>query len=377
MIQRRLENELLSKWDLDKVILLTGARQVGKTTLLKKICSSKGNFLYINGDDAQYRAQLENAGEQVLRRIIQDNKIVFVDEAQRIKDIGLMLKIIHDQIPNIKLIASGSSALELFNTLNEPLTGRKFHLKIYPISWDEIVDYNGYLKAISQLENHLIFGTYPEILAKPERAQEIIGELTDSYLYKDLLNYKGIRKPEVLDKLLLALALQVGSEVNYNELSRTIGLDRATIEQYISLLEKTYVLFRLNPLSRNLRTEINTSRKIYFYDNGIRNSIINNFNGLNTRNDRGALWENFLISNRIKHLAYSKKPTRFYFWRTYQQQEIDWIEERNGQFYAYEFKYKPKKVKFSKTFLDKYNPIETKIIHKDNFDEFLSERFDN
>lgn len=374
MIARDIQYKILEKWNSNKVILLTGARQVGKTTLLKHICEKKGDYLFINGDDPEMRSLLEDAGEQKLRSLIKNHKILFIDEAQRIKDIGIILKIIHDQIPEVNLIVSGSSALDLNNELNEPLTGRKFHFNIYPLSWNELNNHFGYLKAIATLEQQLIYGTYPEIIKQPSQSEALLKEIASSYLYKDLLNHKGIRKPEALDNLLLALALQVGSEVNFNEVSNTIGLDRGTIEQYINLLEKTYVIFRVQPLSRNLRNEINTSRKIYFYDNGIRNAIISNFNDLKFRNDIGALWENYLISNRIKLLSNQHKSVRFYFWRTYQQQEIDWIEERDGHFYAYEFKYKPKKVNFPKTFLNKYNPITHKVINNKNFDEFLSEK---
>lgn len=375
MIERDIQYKILEKWNSNKIILLTGARQVGKTTLLKHICEEKGDYLFINGDDPEMRSLLEDAGEQKLRSLIKNHKILFIDEAQRIKDIGIILKIIHDQIPEVNLIASGSSALDLHNELNEPLTGRKFHFNIYPLSWNELNNHLGYLKAITTLEQQLIYGSYPEIIKQPTQSEALLKEIASSYLYKDLLNHKGIRKPEALDNLLLALALQVGSEVNFNEVSNIIGLDRGTIEQYINLLEKTYVIFRVQPLSRNLRNEINTSRKIYFYDNGIRNAIISNFNDLKFRNDIGGLWENYLISNRIKLLSNQHKSVRFYFWRTYQQQEIDWIEERDGHFYAYEFKYKPKKVNFPKTFLKKYNPITHKVINNKNFDEFLSEKF--
>lgn len=375
MIARDIQYKILEKWNSNKVILITGARQVGKTTLLKHICEQKGDYLFINGDDPEMRSLLEDAGEQKLKSLIKNHKILFIDEAQRIKDIGIILKIIHDQISEVKLIVSGSSALDLNNELNEPLTGRKFHFNMYPLTWNELNNHFGYLKAITTLEQQLIYGSYPEIIKQPSQAEALLKEITISYLYKDLLNHKGIRKPEALDKLLLALALQLGSEVNFNEVSNTIGLDRGTIEQYINLLEKTFVIFRVQPLSRNLRNEINKTRKIYFYDNGIRNAIISNFNDLKFRNDIGALWENYLISNRIKLMSNQNQSTRFYFWRTYQQQEIDWIEERGGEFYAYEFKYNPKKVNFPKTFLDKYNPITQKVINKKNFDEFLSEKF--
>ena len=233
----------------------------------------------------------------------------------------------------------------------------------------------GYLQNQKKISEYLIYGTYPEVVTNPTEAEDTLKQIAGSYLYKDLLQYQGIRKPEVLDKLLLALALQLASEVNYNELSRTVGVDRATVEQYISLLEKAFVVFRVNPLSRNVRNEINTTRKVYFYDNGIRNAIIGNFKSLEFRQDTGALWENFMISERIKIMNYRKWHGRTYFWRTYQQQEIDWIEEIDGEFSAFEFKWNSKKSKkkFPSTFQDNYPIRKTLIVSPDNADEFLSE----
>lgn len=372
MIERQLKQNILDRWDSGKIIIVTGPRQVGKTTLISGICEEKGDYLFINGDDAEMRAEFEVASESALRQNIGQYKLVFIDEAQRIKDIGLILKILHDRINDVKVIVSGSSALDIADKTNEPLTGRKWHFHLFPISWSEISEHFGNFKAKVDLNRYLIHGTYPEVINNLSTAEQSLKELTNSYLYKDLLHFKGIRKPEILDKLLLAIALQVGSEVNFNELSRTVGVDRQTVEQYISLLEKTFVIFRLQPLSRNVRNEINKGRKIYFYDNGVRNAIIGNFKSMDNRNDKGALWENFLISNRIKNLHYQGRSHRTYFWRTYQQQEIDWIEEFNGAFYAYEFKYQPRnKHKLSKTFIDQYHPKNCQVISRENFNEFL------
>jgi predicted AAA+ superfamily ATPase len=372
-INRILEKNLKEKWNTNKVLLVIGPRQVGKTTLLKSLCEKEGNYLFINGDDAEDRLLLENAGESKLRNIIGNNKTIFFDEAQRIKDIGLLLKIIHDQIKEIRVVVSGSSALDITSEMNEPLTGRKWEFNLFPMVWGELKTHVGYAQNIKNLKQYMIYGMYPEVITHPNDAEAILKEIAGSYLYKDLLQYKGIRKPEVLDKLLLVLALQLGSEVNYNELSKSIGLDRATVEQYISLLEKAYVVFRLQPLSRNVRNEINTSRKIYFFDNGIRNAIIGNFKPLEMRQDKGALWENFLISERVKQLNYKKWAGRYYFWRTYQQQEIDWIEEVEGDFFAYEFKWNPRKAKakFPKTFTDNYTPKETLVVTPENIDDYL------
>lgn len=373
-LERDLKINLLDKWNSGKVLIVTGPRQVGKTTLIRSLCEKEGNFLFINGDDGQDRMLLENAGEVTLRSIIGKFTTVFVDEAQRIPNIGITLKIIHDQIKTVRLIVSGSSALDISNNMNESLTGRKWEYQLFPFSWNELKNHFGYFTAIKNLPNYLIYGSYPEVITHPNDAENIVKQIAGSYLYKDLLQYQGIRKPEVLDKLLLALALQIGSEVNYNELSRTVGIDRATVEQYISLLEKAFIIFRIKPLSRNSRNEMNTSRKIYFYDNGIRNAIIGNFNLLDFRQDVGALWDNFIISERIKVMNYNNLHGRSYFWRTYQQQEIDWIEERDGAFSAFEFKWNDKKknVKFPKTFLDLYEVKETLVVTPNNIDDFLN-----
>ena len=375
-VLRVLKNNLLEKWNSGKVLIVIGPRQVGKTTLIKSLCEKEGNYLFINGDDNEDRAILEEAGETKLRSIIGNYTTVFFDEAQRIANVGIILKIIHDHIENVRLVVSGSSALEIANAMNEPLTGRKWEYNLLPLSWGELKSHYGYAKNIKNLNQYLIYGMYPEVISNPNEAESILKQISGSYLYKDILQYQGIRKPEVLDKLLLALALQLGSEVNYNELSRTIGVDRATVEQYISLLEKAFVVFRLSPLSRNVRNEMNTSRKVYFYDNGIRNAIIGNFKSIEFRQDIGALWENFVIAERIKTQSYNKWHGRNYFWRTYQQQEIDWIEEKDGMFSAYEFKWNTKKnnKKFPKTFLDNYSVVEQKIITPNNIDEFLEKK---
>jgi len=374
-IQRQLRNHLISKWDSGKVLLVTGPRQVGKTTLIHSLCEEKGNYLFLNGDDPEDRVLLEDAGEKKLRQIIGNHRILFIDEAQRIKNIGILLKIIYDRIENVTVVVSGSSVIDLNEEINEPLTGRKWEFNLFPFSWKELNDHFGYVENHKNLPEYLIYGMYPEVITHPAEKESVLKELTKSYLYKDLLQHKGIRKPELLDKILLALALQVGSEVNYNELAGLVRADRATVEEYISLLEKTYVVFRLFPLSRNARNEISSSRKIYFYDNGVRNAIIGDFKPLEFRQDVGALWENFVISERIKKLRYSGWPGRYYFWRTYQQQEIDWIEEAESKFSAFEFKWNPQKgkAKFSKTFLDNYPVESASVITSGNLDDFLSD----
>jgi hypothetical protein len=270
-------------------------------------------------------------------------------------------------------MVSGSSALELANKVNEPLTGRKWEYHMYPVSWQELYNYLGHLDAHKQLEQRLVYGMYPEVITKQGEEREVLQQIAGSYLYKDLLSLGGIRRPDLLDKLLRALALQVGNEVSYNELSNKLQVDKNTINNYIQLLEKAYVVFRLQPLSRNLRNEITSSRKIYFYDTGIRNALLANFSSLGLRQDTGALWENFLVSERMKLLQYKSKWANVYFWRTHAQQEIDYIEDRDGQIFAYEFKWNRRaKPKFPKTFASAYPNAKMQLITPENFEEFLT-----
>lgn len=372
MIKRRIEDIILSTQGKGKAIILLGPRQTGKTTLLKKVVSKNGDYLFLDCDDPMVREQLENANTEEIRQLIGAYSTVFIDEAQRIRNIGLTLKIITDQFKNIQLFVSGSSSLDLLSEINEPLTGRKLEYFLYPVSWSELYDFRGHINSHQQLETRIIFGMYPDIINNPGNEKEVLKQLSSSYLYKDILTYQGIRKPEILEKLLRALALQIGSEVSYNELSRLLQVDKNTISTYIDLLEKAYVIFRLQPLRRNLRTEIGSSRKIYFYDTGIRNALISNYNPLELRQDVGALWENFLISERLKHNHYKRIWTNSYFWRTKDQQEIDYVEEKDGNIIAYEFKWNPSKnAKISKTFHRAYPESKEMIVSKDNFHEFI------
>ncbi|MDQ6992758.1 MAG: ATP-binding protein [Mariprofundus sp.] len=354
-------------------MLLFGSRQTGKTTLLQHMLNQLDKkVLFLNGDEADVRSMLTDATSSRLKMLAGDHEIVLLDEAQRIQDIGLVLKLFADQLPDVQVIATGSSPFELANRLNEPLTGRKWEYHLYPLSFEEMVDQHGWLEERRLLNHRLLFGYYPEIVVHPGSAQERLKALSGSYLYQDLLMLEGIKKPVVLDKLLLALALQLGSEVSYQELAGLVGVNANTVEKYIDLLEKTFVIFRLTAFSRNVRNEIKKGRKIYFYDNGIRNAIINNFSQLDMRTDTGALWENFLVSERIKYLNSGGKYTRHYFWRTTQQQEIDYIEEADGQLRAWEFKWSPKaKARFSKTFTTAYPDCQTTVITPENVESFI------
>lgn len=304
--------------------------------------------------------------------MIGGHKVVFIDEAQRINGIGLTLKIITDQFKDVQLWISGSSSFTLFNDLSEPLTGRKWEYELFPVSWEEYENHVGYLTAQQDLENRLIYGMYPDVVNNQAgEEQEILRNLVNGYLYRDILAHGEIRKPEVLEKLVQALALQVGSEVNYNELSKLTEISKDTVQRYIDILEKGYVVFRLISFSRNVRNEIKKGRKIYFYDNGIRNAILGDFDGVNLRGDIGMLWENFLVSERVKQNHYNVTFAKSYFWRTTQQQEIDYVEQRGSKLSAFEFKWNPKKkAKISKTFLGNYE-ADGHVISRDNFREFV------
>jgi predicted AAA+ superfamily ATPase len=369
-IKRILKTTLIEQFNSGKAIVLIGPRQVGKSTLIREILKQQ-EYLFLDGDDFKVQQQLIEPNTNYLKRLIGDKKIVFIDEAQRIKNIGITSKIIIDQFKEVQLILSGSSAFELNNEINEPLTGRKWEYNLYPISFQELEQTIGFSEVSKQLEQRIIYGMYPDALNYIGKEKEVLENLINSYLYKDILMLSGIKKADVLQKLTQALALQIGNEVSYNELSQLIGVNKETISSYIDLLEKAYVLFRVNPFSRNLRNEIKTNRKIYFYDTGLRNALISNFNQLELRQDKGALWENFLISERLKHLKYHKLYTKTYFWRTAQQQEIDWIEEIDGKITAYEFKWKSKKkVKFPQKFIEAYQ-AKVKVIDTDNYYEFI------
>ncbi len=369
MFTRTIENAIKEKFNSGKAIIVVGARQVGKTTLLKEILSDK-EFLFLDADDPSTRSLLQSPTTEQIRTFLGNYKYVFIDEAQRISGIGLTLKIITDQFKDVQLFVSGSSSFDLGNALNEPLTGRKWEYELFPISWEEYENKIGFIKSEQQIENRLLYGFYPEVINNQGKERETLKNLVASYLYRDILAFSDIRKPEVLDQLLQALALQMGNEVNYNELSKLIGVNKITIQNYIDILEKGYIIFRLNSFSRNLRNEIKQNRKIYFYDNGIRNMIIGDFKPLNLRIDKGALWENFLVSERLKQNIYKDTFARTYFWRTQQQQEIDFVEEKDGEITAFEFKWKDKKPKFPQKFLEAYQAIGF-VIDRDNFRDFV------
>ncbi|MCD6566492.1 MAG: ATP-binding protein [Bacteroidales bacterium] len=372
MIKRILSNKITKQLFKGKAIIIFGPRQVGKTTLLKDLFYSKKDILWINADNIEDRELFESPSATRLKAVIGNNNMVIIDEAQRIKDIGIKLKLITDEIQEIQLIATGSSSFELANKINEPLTGRKTEHLLYPISFSEMTEHSNLLTEIKMLNHRLIYGCYPEVVAKPSNEKEILQELTNSYLYKDILEWNKIKKSDRIIKLLQALAFQVGSQVSYHELGQTVGLNSETVESYINLLEQSFVIFTLTSFSRNLRNELKKSHKIYFYDNGVRNTLISNFNPVSLRNDTGALWENYLISERIKYCSYNNIYSNKYFWRTHARQEIDYIEERDGYFYAYEFKWgKNKKAKLPKAFKSAYPNVVFNVISPENHEAFI------
>lgn len=372
MITRSIETEIQNELGKGKAIVILGARQVGKTTLLKEMFKEREQILFLNGDESDVRAMLEHPTSTALKAIIGDKKTLIIDEAQRITDIGLKLKIIIDNIPDVQVIATGSSSFELANKINEPLTGRKWEHKMFPLSFTELVRNNGLLEEKRMLRHRLVYGGYPDVVMNEGQEKKILKELSEDYLYKDILAFDKIQKSDKLVKLLQALALQTGSQVSYNELGQICGLSSGTVESYIDILEKCYIVFRLGSFSRNLRNELKSSRKIYFYDNGIRNAIIANFNPVDLRNDIGALWENYIVSERIKANSYNGRFCNSWFWRTAQQQEVDYLEEEDGKLSAFEFKYNPKRAaRAPLTFTKAYPEAGFKVITPDNVEDFL------
>lgn len=375
-IQRELKAVLDSKIGKGKVLLLIGPRQVGKTTLLKNMIesvSTEKKVQFWNCDESDVRQFLSEANSAKLKSFVGNSDFIVIDEAQRVKDIGLTIKLLHDSFPNVQLAVTGSSSLDLSNSINEPLTGRKFEYNLFPFSINELVNHTSMLEEIRQLQNRLVYGFYPDVVNNPGEEKEILTNIVNSYLYKDVFEFQDIRKSSVIEKLVQALALQVGSEVSFNELGNLLGIDTVTVQRYVDLLEKAYVIFHIRSFSRNVRNELKKSIKIYFYDNGVRNSVISNFSPIELRSDIGALWENFLISERIKNNAYHNKHAKYYFWRTTQKQEIDFIEEAEQNLFAYEFKYNPKKVnsKCPVTFSNNYPNVPFDVITSENYMDFV------
>jgi uncharacterized protein len=374
MIPRTQTENIRQGFGKGKAVVVIGPRQVGKTTLVRQITQTLDRkTLWLTGDDPETRSLLDNIGLARLQTLIGQNEVVVVDEAQRFTNAGLMLKLITDHLPRVQLFVTGSSSLDLAAQTKESLTGRKFEYPLYPLSFVEMTNHHGYLAEHALLEHRMLYGYYPEVVQNdPPQAQKILNDLSDGLMYKDLLSLDQIKKPSLLVKLLQALALQVGSEVSYPEIAQLIGADPLTVERYTDLLEQSFVVFRLPSLSRNARNEIKKGRKIYFFDNGIRNAILKNFSPLALRTDTGALWENFLLAERMKRNAYTDYFCNTYFWRTTSQQEIDYVEDAGGRLHAFEFKWQTKKpARFPTAFLENYPGSQTALITRENFDTFI------
>jgi predicted AAA+ superfamily ATPase len=372
MIDRTIGDRIHQHLGDRKALILKGARQVGKTTLLRRLLSDR-RVLWVNGDKTMDRALWDTIDPDRLQFMLDGFEYVVIDEAQRIANIGLTTKLIIDEGYGVQPILSGSSSLNLASTLNEPLTGRKWSFELFPISWTELRTHYGNYAALQQLEQRLLLGSYPEVVTAQTEVVTRLEEIASSYLYKDILDYGLVRKPELIDRLLRALAYQVGSEVSFNELANMLQVSYDTIRRYVQLLEESYVIFRLDPLSTNPRKEISTSRKIYFIDNGIRNAIINNFDPLHLRNDQGALWENYIVSEFLKQQRHSGQRTRLYYWRSRGGAEVDLMVQEGGRYRAYEIKYNPKKrPRFPQTFIDRYAPEVAEVVNSENFWRFLA-----
>ncbi|MBQ3742220.1 MAG: ATP-binding protein [Bacteroidales bacterium] len=373
MIQRQIEPRLREQLFKGKALIVMGARQVGKTTLLKQVLAGcEEGVLWLSGDDQDVRTLFETISAPRLRAIAGKNRLIVLDEAQRIRDIGIKLKLITDQMLDFQLLATGSSSFELANKINEPLTGRKREHRLFPLSFAEMVGHTSLLEEKRMLGHRLVYGAYPEVVMHPGDEIGLLRELTDSYLYKDILEFDKIHKPERLTKLLQALAYQLGSEVSYNELAQLCGMDAKTVESYITLLEQSYVLFRLGSFSRNLRSELKSSKKIYFYDNGVRNAVIGNFAQVENRMDAGALFENYVVSECMKRKEYTGDYAHSWFWRTTAKQEIDYLEEKDGLLHAFELKWNPRRRATAPlSFRNAYPDADFTVIHRDNIEDLL------
>jgi predicted AAA+ superfamily ATPase len=372
MINRFLQPQLESLLGSHKAIILMGARQVGKSTLLQLLLGQKQDVLWLNGDNNDVQTLFTAISAERIHSLMGTKRILVIDEAQRIPNIGVQLKIIIDQLPEVQVIATGSSSFELASKVKEPLTGRKREFKLFPLTFNEMVEHSSLIEELRLIPHRLVYGYYPEVVANPGQETNILKELTDSYLYRDILTLDKVAKSDKLVLLLKALAMQIGSQVSYNELSGLVGIDAKTIERYITVLEQSYIIFRLGSFSRNLRNELKFSKKIYFWDMGIRNAVIGNFSLAETRSDIGAMWENYAIAERMKQINYRHPFTQSYFWRTKQQTEIDYIEEQDGSLRAFEFKWNERKsprcpLAFSNTYPD----ASFSVITPSNIDDFL------
>lgn len=374
-IKRFLLKKLKEDLEPGRVVVIYGPRQVGKTTLINKYLEGvKEPFDFYNGEDLETQKLFTVQSIAKYQSLLAGKKLLVIDEAQKIENIGLNLKLIVDHLPHLKVIASGSSSFDLAKQVGEPLTGRKRTLTLFPVSQMELGATEDYIETRSKIEERLVYGTYPKVLVTegfPQK-QRFLQEIVSSYLYKDILELNGIRHSKKITDLLTLLAFQIGKEVSLNELGGNLGMSRPTVARYLDLLEQTFVLVNIGGFSRNLRKEVTKNSRYYFYDLGVRNALINNFNTLDRRDDVGMLWENYLVMERIKKQSYAPIYANNYFWRTYDQKEIDWVEERDGKLFGFEIKWGKDKAKPPKVWLETYKNAEYKVINQENYLDFIT-----
>jgi predicted AAA+ superfamily ATPase len=371
---RDLSDNILKKLKPNKVVLVFGARRVGKTLLVKEILAKVNEpVLILNGEDINVHDKLAIRSVENYKQILGTYKLLYIDEAQKIPEIGEKLKLMIDEIDGLKIIISGSSSFDIHKDAGEPLIGRKYTFNLYTFSENEYNQIENSISKIDRLSERLVFGNYPELLHLPDREDKIdyLNEMISSYLLKDILVYEHIKNSQKIFNLLRLVAFQIGGEVSLQELGKQLGISKNTVEKYLDLLNKVFILHKAEGFSRNLRKEITKNSRWYFLDNGIRNAVIANFNPVHARNDIGALWENYMISERLKYQSYKRISSNNYFWRTYEQQEIDWVEERDGSLFGYEFKWKEDKVKIPSQWKNAYPGASFELINVNNFNEWL------
>ncbi len=372
---RDLSENIIKKLQPNKVVIVFGARRVGKTVLVKELLEKVNEpVLSLNGEDINVHDKLANRSVENYKQLLGSYKFLYIDEAQKIPEIGLKLKLMIDEIEDLKIIISGSSSFDIYKDAGEPLTGRKYSFNLFALSENEFNQVENKIEKIDKVRERLIFGNYPELLQLPNREDKIdyLNEMVSSYLLKDILVYENIKNSQKIFNLLRLIAFQIGGEVSLQELGKQLGISKNTVEKYLDLLSKVFILHKVEGFSRNLRKEITKNSRWYFLDNGIRNAVIANFNSIESRNDIGALWENYMISERLKYQEYNRLSSNNYFWRTYEQQEVDWVEERDGSLFGYEFKWKESKVKIPTQWKNAYPNSSFEVINKDNFEKWLT-----
>jgi predicted AAA+ superfamily ATPase len=373
MIRRAIQTPIEQALFGGKVIVLYGARQVGKTTLLKALERMyPDSSLFLNCDEPDVRASLTNRSSTELAALAGRNRLLLIDEAQRVRDIGLTLKLFADAVPDVQVVATGSSSFELSNRVVEPLTGRKREFHLYPFSLGELGQAQSPAEVGRLLERYLVYGLYPGVVNEPAAAATTLRELAKSYLFRDLLAFQQVRNPEALERLIQSLALQIGHEVSLNELAGHVGIEKKTVESYLRILEQSFVIFRLGSFSRNLRSELKRSRKVYFVDMGVRNAVINNLNPPALRADTGGLWENFVIAERMKANHNAGRFPSSWFWRSHQRQEVDYLEEEGGRLRGWEVKWRDTRLKVPSAFAAAYPDCPVELVNRENFADFLN-----